>query len=172
MTTGESCAHGVFPAQLLSEGSLLALGDSGHGVLLSPPSLYPLEYRASCSRQQRLCHRALGPHPAPHGVPVSLLAGGQVCAPPPLSCGEQQGSATPASDRFPRVIISDTQRSLASGKGGCPVSWGSQSKQVLSASKTLGHCQLPCALLGDPSHVPQILARFLGENSSFSSLFC
>lgn len=55
MTTGESCAHGAFPAQLLSEGSLLALGDSGHWVLLSPPSLYPLEYRASCSRQQRVC---------------------------------------------------------------------------------------------------------------------
>lgn len=55
MTTGESCAHGAFPAQLLSEGSLLALGDSGHGVLLSPPSLHPLEYRASCSRQQRVC---------------------------------------------------------------------------------------------------------------------
>lgn len=47
MTTGESCAHGGFPAQL-SEGLLPGLGDSGPWLLLRAPRLCPLECRASC----------------------------------------------------------------------------------------------------------------------------
>lgn len=41
----------------------------------------------------------------------------QVSVPPPLSCGEQQGSAIPASSHSPGVIISETQHSLVSGFG-------------------------------------------------------
>lgn len=114
-----------FPAQL----ALLALGDSGHWVLLSP-HLCPLECRASC----RVCVTV-------HWDLTQLLTacrylccleGLQVSVPPPLSCGEQRGSAVPASEHSPGVIVSVivfTQHSSVLGfgvlmdvflrKGGC-----------------------------------------------------
>lgn len=46
---------------------------------------------------------------------LCYLEGLQLSAPSPLSCDKQEGSGIPASDHSPKVIISDTQHTLASG---------------------------------------------------------
>lgn len=120
-----------FPAQV-------PLRDSGHCVLLCP-HLCPLE--CSC----RVCvtvHWELTQH-------LCCLEGLQVSVPPSLSCGEQQGSAVLASEHSSGVKHTAQFSVRLWCSHGCFLEkgWlssviGSQSKQVLSASKILGHCLL------------------------------